>query len=168
MTYGPGGFAWSSKRGKTVHRSTFIFNITAAVTQSPDPIDDAAALNGFAAGAFTQALIDAHLGTSSEFTAAQFDATSMGADAQGIILDMDGQVDDLVYVEASCYSGTAGATEVRIAMRDSSTLTDSTLQSECAKGANGNVGIKLDWGNTPDFDGLTAGQVVVHVYWRAK
>jgi hypothetical protein len=92
----------------------------------------------------------------------------MGADAQGIILDMAGQADDLVLVEASCYSGTAGATEVRIAMKKSSSLTDSTLQSECALGASGNIGIKLDWGNSPDFDGLTAGQVVLRVHWRAK
>ncbi len=168
MTYGPGGFPYSSKGGKEVHKSTFMFDITAAVTQSPLPIDDARCLNGFAAGAFTQALIDAHLGTSDEFTAAQFDATSMGADAQGIIIDMGGQVDDLVYVVARCYSGTAGATLVERAMKESSTLTDSTLQSECALGADGNVAVKLDWGNSPDFDGLTAGQVVLEVYWRAK
>jgi len=168
MAYGPGGFAYSSKGGKTVHVSDFRFDITAAVTQSALPIDDARCLNGFAAAAFTQALIDAHLDTSSEFTAAQFDATSMGADAQGVIIDMGKQADELIYVEASCYSGTAGATEVRIAMKSSTTLTDSTLVSECALGANGNIGIKFDWGNSPDFDALTAGQVVIHVGWRSK
>jgi hypothetical protein len=159
---------YTSRQGKQVERSTFILDITGAVTQSPLPIDDSRMLVGFAAAAFSQAIIDAHLGTSSEFTAAQFDATSLGDDAQGVIIDFGGQVDDLVYVEASCYSGTAGATEVRVAMKESTTLTDSSLKSECALGASGNVGIKFDWGNSPDFDGLTAGQVVIHVYWRAK
>ena len=168
MTYSPGGFGYTSKEGKPVHCTRLVFDITGAVTQSPVPIDDSRALNGFAAGAFTQAIIDAHLGTSSEFTAAQFDATSMGADAQGIIVDMGGQVDELYYVVARCYSGTAGATLVERMFEDSSTLTDSTLASECALGANGNVGIKIDWGNSPDFDALTAGFVVVELYWRSK
>lgn len=168
MVYSPGGFSYSSKEGKPVHTTTLRFSITAAVTQSPLPIDDARALNGFAAGAFTQALIDAHLGTSSEFTAAQFDATSMGADAQGVIVDMGGQVDELIAVRAKCYSGTAGATLVERYFEDSTTLTDSSLTTECALGANGNVGIKIDWGNSPDFDGLTAGQVELEIQWRAK
>ena len=159
---------YGSKRGKQQQVDRWQFAITGAVTVSPRPIDDASALVGFAAGAFTQALIDAHLGTSSEFTAAQFDATSMGNDAMGVILDMDGQCEELFSVTARCYSGTAGATLVERSFEDSSTLTDSTLQSECAKGANGNIGIKVDWGNTPDFDALTAGLIEIEVVWRAK
>jgi hypothetical protein len=168
MAYGPGGHPYTSKRGKGVHVSEFRFDITAAVTQSPLPIDDVSCLNGFAAAAFTQALIDAHLGTSSEFTAAQFDATSMGADAQGIIIDMGGQADELVYVECQCISGTEGTTTVNRRAKASSTLTDSTLATEAALGANGNIGVKVDWGNSPDFDGLTAGQVIIRVHWRSK
>ena len=168
MSYNAGGFPYTSRRGKAVHVSEYRFTITGAVTQTPLPIDDSSCLNGFAAGAFTQALIDAHLGTSSEFTAAQFDATSMGADAQGIVIDMGGQCAELLMFEGICYSATGGATQSIVADIDSATLTDSSLQTECAKGANGNVAVKIDWGNTPDFDGLTAGQVVIRIHWRSK
>ena len=168
MTYSPGGFPFSSKGGKPVHISNFRFNITAAVTVTNLPIDDARCLTGFAAGAFTQAIINAHLGTTAEFTAAQFDATSMGNDAMGVIVNMDGQVDELSSVTVRCYSGTAGATLVERSYVDSATLTDSTLASECALGANGNVGIKIDWGNTPDFDALTSGIIEVDMHWRSK
>ena len=168
MGANPGVVLYSSKRGKPVHISEFRFTITGAVTQTPLPIDDASCLNGFAAGAFTQALIDAHLGTTNEFTAAQFDATSMGADAQGIIIDMAGQAAELFMFEGICYSATGGATQSIVADIDTATLTDSSLQTECALGANGNIGIKIDWSNSPDFDGLTAGQVLIRVHWRAK
>ena len=156
MSYGPGGFPFSSKGGKEIHVSEFRFTIDGAATQARMPIDDARCLSGSAAAIFTQALIDAHLGTSSEFTAAQFDATSLGADAQGIIIDM------------GCYSATGGATQSIVAVEDITTLQDSTLATECALGASGNVGIKIDWGNSPDFDGLTAGIVLIRVHWRSK
>ena len=92
----------------------------------------------------------------------------MGADAQGVIIDMGGQCDELFMFEASCYSSTGGTAREMVADIDSSTLTDSSLQTECAKGANGNVACKIDWTNSPDFDGLTAGIVVIRIHWRAK
>jgi hypothetical protein len=167
MSYGPGGFPYSSRRGKEVHVSEFRFTITGTNTTTNLPIDDVAALSGQAAAAFTQAIIDAHLGTTDEFTAAQYDATSMGADAQGIIIDMGKQVDELLMIEGVCYSVT-GSTQSFVADGITSTLTDSSLQTECALGASGNVGVKIDWGNTPNFDGLTAGQIVLRVHWRSK
>tara|TARA_R110000824_G_scaffold23048_2_gene83279 strand:+ start:513 stop:1019 length:507 start_codon:yes stop_codon:yes gene_type:complete len=168
MSYGPGGFPFSSKGGKEIHVSEFRFTIDGAATQARMPIDDARCLSGSAAAIFTQALIDAHLGTSSEFTAAQFDATSLGADAQGIIVDMGKQCDELIMMEGYCYSATGGATQSIVAVEDITTLQDSTLATECALGASGNVGIKIDWGNSPDFDGLTAGIVLIRVHWRSK
>lgn len=157
---------FTPKRAKPVQRDVWAFDITAAVTVSAIPIDDVSALSTF--GALTQAVIDAHLGTSSEFTAAQFDATSMGADAMGVIIDLAGQASALERVVAKCYSGTAGATLVERSVTPIATLQDSTLATECALGANGNIGIKIDWGNTPDFDALTAGQIEIEVFWRAK
>ena len=164
----PGIFPYTSREGKTVHVSTFRFTITAANTTQNLPIDDTRALSGQAAAELTLAIIDAHLGTSSEFTAAQFDATSLGADAQGIVIDMGGQVGELIGVWGTCYSATGGATQSIAGDIPSTTLTDSSLRTECALGANGNVGIKFDWGNSPDFDGLTAGQIVIDVHWRSK
>jgi len=161
-------FLYTPRRAKAVQVDFWRFDITAAKTQSPLPIDDSSAYTGFDAADFTQAIINSHLGTSGEFTAAQFDATAMGNDAQGILIDMGGQCEELVLVKAHCYSGTAGATLVEREFKSSSTLTDSTLQSEAAVGSSGNIGIKIAWGNTPDFDALTAGQVIIEVHWRAK
>lgn len=159
-------FLFTAKRAKPVQRDIWVFDITAAVTVAPIPIDDVSALTTFAA--LSQATIDAHLGTTNEFTAAQFDATSMGADAMGVILDMGGQAESLERIVAKCYSGTAGATLVERSVKSIATLQDSTLATECALGANGNIGVKIDWGNTPDFDALTAGQIEIEVFWRAK
>lgn len=164
----PGIFPYTSREGKTVHISTFRFTITATNVTQNLPIDDTRALSGQAAAAFTQAIIDAHLNTTNEFTAAQFDATSLGADAQGIVIDMGKQVGELIGVWARCYSATGGATLVELGDIPSTTLTDSSLQTECALGADGNVGAKFDWTNSPNFDGLTAGQIVVDVHWRSK
>jgi len=159
-------FPYASNRSKQVQYDVFILDITGAVTQSPLPMDDRSCLALFAAP--TQAVIDAHLGTSSEFTAAQFDATSLGADAQGILINMSKQVEDLIFVNVRCFSSTAGVTLVERACKKSTVLTDSSLLTEAAVGAFGNLGIKIDWGNSPDFDALTVGQVVVDIYWRAK
>lgn len=159
-------FLFTPKRGKSVQRDVWAFDITAAVTVAAIPVDDSSALTTF--GALSQSAIDDHLGTSSEFTAAQFDATSMGADAMGVILDMGGQAESLERIVVKCYSGTAGATLVERSVKSITTLQDSTLATECALGANGNIGIKIDWGNTPDFDALTAGQIEIEVFWRAK
>ena len=167
MGRGPGGFLSTSKGGKAVHKEEFLSKITAAVTQQAIPIDDSRALTGFAAAAFTQAIIDAHLGTTSEFTAAQFDATALGADAQGFIFDMGKQVDKLEYVEAECHTGTELLTTVSRRVVPAG-LTDSTLDTEAELGADGNVAVRVDWGNSPDFDALTAGTVKITLYWRAK
>jgi len=162
----PGLFPYTSREGKAVRCTKLLYKITAAKTGSPMPIDDARAL--FIFDATTQAIIDAHLGTSSEFTAAQFDSTAMGADAFAAIVDMGKQVDELIYVVAKCYSGTEGTTQVHRTALGDSTLTDSTLDTECEIGSSGNVGIRVDFGNSPDFDALTAGQIEIDIYWRAK
>ena len=157
---------YTSKRGKQIIVSRYEFTITGAVTVTPLPIDDSSALVYF--GVATQAAIDAHLGTTSEFTLAQYDATAMGADAMGIILDMGKQCEELFSFCARCYSAADGATLVERNVVGSATLTDSTLTTECAKGANGNIGLKIDWTNTPDFDALTSGHIEIDVSWRAK
>jgi hypothetical protein len=69
---------------------------------------------------------------------------------------------------AKCYSSTAGSTLVERCVQASSALTASTLVTECAVGANGNMAFKVDFGNTPDFDGLTSGTIEIELYWVAK
>jgi hypothetical protein len=147
------------------------YNITAAVTFVAQVPGYPALVS---AGAITLAQLDAALhksngdNVSGEFTAAQFDATSMGADVFGGVVDMHGQVKTLLNMVAKAYSGTGGATLVERSVASSTSLTASTLVTECAKGSEGNVGFKVDFGNTPDFDALTAGQVHVDLEWISK
>lgn len=144
---------------------TLIHEITAAVTVAARPLSaETGSLPMF--GATSQATIDAFLGTSSEFTAAQFDATALGADAMGLIVNMDGQAADVVSFESTCYSAAGLTTAVtRTSLKVAAGLTDSSLTTQLALGADGNIGLRIDWGNTPDFDGLTAGQIVTKIHW---
>jgi hypothetical protein len=162
---------WQSALLKTTPRTCKLrYNITAAVTFAAQATGYPALVS---AGAITQAQLDAALhksngdASSSEFTAAQFDATSMGADAFGGVVDLYGQAQTLLNMVARCYSGTGGATLVERSV-GSGTLAASTLETACAKGANGNLGFKVDFGNAPDFDALTAGQVVIDLEWISK
>jgi hypothetical protein len=116
--------------------------------------------------AWTQAQIDAHLGTSSEFNYLAFDSTAVGADVFSGIVNMSGQCAEVYGMVARCYS--ASNTVVTRQCEDAATLTNSTLATEIAKGANGNVAFKVDFGNTPDFDGLTAGTIEIEILWRSK
>lgn len=116
--------------------------------------------------AFTQAEIDAHLGTSSEFNYLAFDSTAVGADVFGGVINMSGQCAEVYGMVARCYS--ASNTIVTRQCEDSSTLTASTLATEIAKGSSGNIAFKVNFGNTPDFDALTAGTIEIEILWRSK
>jgi len=97
---------------------------------------------------------------------AAFDATAMGADVFAGIVDMGGQCAEVYSMTARCYS--ASNTLVTRFCEDSATLTASTLATEIAKGANGNIAFKVDFGNTPDLDALTAGTIEIEILWRSK
>jgi len=106
--------------------------------------------------------------TASPFAAAAFDATALGNDAFCAIIDFQGQIRELVAVEAE-YVGEAIATSIAGVhlMIPSGTLTASTLESKAEKSAEGNLGVKCDFGNVPDFDGTT-GWIKLTVHWRSK
>ncbi len=139
------------------------YKITGAVTASPI-VSNSATLLTFGAIA-TQAVINDFLGTTDEFNYLAFDATSMGADAMGIIVNMDGQAGTVVQMIAKCYSA---SNTVVTRQCQQSALTNTSLTTQCALGADGNIALKVDWGNTPDFDGLTAGTIDVEVHWISK
>jgi hypothetical protein len=161
-----GLFHWNEKFGKTnPHVITLVYQITAAKTVSQVP-QGTPTLTAFDAIA-SQSVIDDFLGTSSEFAVAAFDATAMGADAFAVIVNMQGQAAKLLYATAECYSGTGGSTLVTRQTLDTG-LTASTLETAADCGADGNIAVKVDFGNTPDFDALTAGTIVVKLYWIAK
>jgi hypothetical protein len=112
----------------------------------------------------SQSVIDSFLGTSGEFPVAAFDATSMGADAFGVIINMAGQARSVVGMMAYVASG--ADTVFRGA--PSGTLTASTLETAVQVGADGNIALKVSFGNTPDFDGLTSGIIKIDVLWVPK
>lgn len=157
-------FYKNEKLGKTQVRVLHLpFKITAAKTVAQVPLGQPV-LTTFDAIA-AQATIDDFLGTSSEFTIAQFDATAMGADTFGGVVNMLGQVKAVSMMEAVCYSA-SGATSVLRGCQGVG-LTASTLETAYALGAYGNLAFKVDFGNTPDFDGLTAGQIIIKLQWIA-
>lgn len=152
---------WQDQFGKTQPRVLRLqYNISAAKTCAP-LVSNSATMTLFDAVA-SQAAIDAFLGTTTEFTLAQFDATSMGADAFGVIVDMQGQCKRIVQMVARCYSASNTVVTRQV---QGGTLTASTLETACAVGASGNIGVKVDFGNTPDFDGLTAGTIDIEIHW---
>lgn len=159
-------FYWNEKFGKTQPRYlTLIWEITGAKTVVTIPAGPPV-LTTFDAIS-SQSTINSFLGTTDEFTVAQFDTTSMGADAFGCIINMLGQAQAVTGFEISCYSGSGLTTEVRRASLPDG-LTDSTLETAVGLGADGNIAFKVDFGNTPDFDALTSGLIIARVYWVSK
>lgn len=168
-------FYWNPSFGKTQPRYlTLAWQITAAKTVSQLPMGTPV-LTTFDAIA-SQTTIDNFLGTSSEFTIAQFDATAMGNDTFGCIINMSGnsasgsgtgQASSAIGFEVSCYSASGFTTEVRRASLNAG-LTASTLETAMGVGASGNMAFKVDFGNTPDFDGLTSGLILAKIYWISK
>lgn len=114
-----------------------------------------------------QATIDDFLGTDDEFLLAAFDATSMGADAFAGIVNMAGQAQKVLSMTARCYSA-SNTLVTRHAQASATTLTASTLETLVAVGANGNIAFKVDFGNSPDLDALTAGTIEVDIEWVPK
>jgi hypothetical protein len=157
------------------NKMTLQWKITAATTVSPLPINNSGAYAFFAAQ--TQDQIDDFLKTEDEFTAAQFDSTSMGADMFGVLIKMNGhsvstdsaagQAASVEAMVATCYSSTGGSTAVTRAVYSSATLTDSTAATEIAVGANGDIALKVSFGNTPDFDALTDGLITIDIFWTS-
>jgi hypothetical protein len=143
---------------------TLIYSITGAKTVAARPLGAAPAAMVVFDAIASQTTIDNFLGTSSEFTIAQFDATSMGTDAMGIIVNMKGQAADLLCVDA--LMSTSTTTIVQKVSIKSTTLTDTSLTTECAVGASGNIAAKIIWANS--YDGLTSGLLRLNFYFVAK
>lgn len=165
-------FYWNEKHAKSQPGVLdFTYQITAAKTVTPTP-QGADSFTFF--DAITQAQIDAYLGLANDFPATYFDATAMGADTFGGLVRMSGSPSTLaqafqdVKMEAVCYSGTGNTTSVFRAALGSAGITASTLETATAVSTSGNLAFKIDFGNTPDFDALTSGIIIVRLYWISK
>jgi len=156
-------FYWQEQLYRTQPRILrLMYKITGAKTVAPivSPIP---ALVSF--DAITQAQIDAQLGTVNEFLAAAFDATSMGNDAFGGVIAMKGQCAKVLDMKAQCFSA---SNTIVTRQCQALGLTASTLETALALGSQGNLGFKVNFGNTPDFDGLTDGTIVIDITWISK
>ncbi len=153
---------WNDKAQKGEARKlTLIYKITAAKTvvdQLNMPV-----LTTFDALS-TQAQIDDFLGTTNEFLLAAFDATAMGTDAFAGIVAMGGQCKELVAWEATSYTG-AGAVSLGLVLDSTSAMTASSLTSQAAKGANGNIAFRAI---LTGVDALVAGLIKVELTWKSK
>lgn len=157
-------FYYNDQLGKVIPRETiFQFNITAAVTVAA-AVPNTATLTSFGAIA-SQSVIDTFLGTTNEFLVAAFDAVAMGVDAFAFILNLNGQARTLLGVKVRTYSGVGGGTVVERFTAPVTTLTASSLTTQCGLGANGNVAARTV---LTGVDALTSGIIEVSAYWIAK
>ena len=149
---------WSDKVGRGAPVLTwFLYQITGAKTVKA--LDANASKVSFDAFA-DQATIDSFLGTTNEFLLAAFDSTAMGTAAFGGVIDFKGQVKSL---KGMIYG--VGAAQAMTSFPASAALTASTLATECAKGANGNVGFRVV---ITGLDALTSGLIAVGILWEPK
>jgi hypothetical protein len=141
----------------------FLFSVATGGVLTP--LNAAGACYTTAGAIGTQSTIDTFLGTTSEFNYLAFDATSLGTDAEGFIINMGGQVDKLVGVRIISNAGTAGVTVVENFVAASASLTNTTLSTQWAKGADGNVAGRYVGSG---FDSLNGTLLEVTLYWYAK
>ncbi len=80
---------------------------------------------------------------------------------------MGGQVKQCLSMKARCFSNTGGADRVERMVLNAD-FTASTLQTAVYKSSLGNLAFKVDFGNTPDFDGLTSGLIEIDIEYIAK
>jgi hypothetical protein len=154
---------YNEKLGKTNPRELVLFlNITGAKAVSPRPIGPPI-LTTFDAIA-SQSTINNFLGTTDEFTIAQFDGTAMGTDTLGVIINMSGQVGYVLGVTTQCYSGANFAT-LTTNTSIGTGLTDSSNTSQCAVGADGNMALRTV---VSGMDILTTGVIVLRIMWISK
>lgn len=152
---------WNDKLDRTVPRvSEFTYTLTsgAMVPREGYPILAAT-------GALTQATIDAFLGTSTEVNYLNYDATSLGTDALGFIVDMGGQVKKLISFEVIMRSGTGFVTTVRrYATTDDVMVNTSIAVAEAALSTTGNPYCRFV---VTSFDSTT-GYIDLRMKWISK
>jgi len=154
----------NDKHAKSQPRQLFFrLDVTGAKTNTKVPVG-ADALVVYDAIA-TQSVIDTYLGTTSEFLVAAFDATAMGANELGLIVDMKGQCGKVVGAGVKFYTE-AGVIAVDLNAKAVATLTASTAISECAAGSLGNIAVKFM--DITGLDAATDGYLVVDIHWIAK
>lgn len=145
---------------------TFYIHITGAKTNASSALINYPYLLGYDATDLTQTLVEGFLGhTSSAACATIFDATSMGANTIGGVIDMQGQVDKVIAIYAEVYQtagGTPANSEVFI---DGSQVALTSSNTTALATYDGDLYFRLVAGN---LDSATAGFIRLKVMFRAK
>ena len=121
------------------------------------------ALVGYDTATFTQGAIDALLGSSLEFDAADFGSTSMGLDALGIVLNCGGQIAAVHGVEIQSLADTAQASQLGVV----AAMTNGSLAAtpRVEKSALGNLALQMV---VTGLDAAVAGKLVIKIYVDLK
>lgn len=160
---------WNDKFGRNMaRRDEFLWEITGAKTVSPLVAGQPGL---FSFDALTQAQLDAEL-SASEVAVAKFDATAMGTNMFGGVVQFGGQIEKLVAVECEVINSD-GAVLCKRAIKDAG-LTDSTAASEATKTSSGNLALRFLLGDSVDaatafsVDAATDGIIKISVHWISK
>lgn len=154
----------NEKHAKTQPRVLrYRYDITGAKTSTAQPVGADAYLTYDAISA--QSVIDGYLGTTNEFLVAAFDATAMGGDELGMIVNMKGQAAAVLGATLTLWAE-AGTLGITLNSKYVATLTASTVENSCALGANGNIAVKFT--GVTGLDAATDGYFTIDIHWIAK
>ena len=138
-----------------------IFEMTGVATAVPIP--DAGGTLGFFGPLTTQSEIDDFLGTTDEFDVADFNATSMGADAYGVLINMGGQADQVFGFKATLdFGGTAVVQALGMPLP---AIDGTVLNNQVALGSEGNIALITIMAG---LETAGTGLLTLEVYWKAK
>jgi hypothetical protein len=175
MAQGPSNFLFNPGL-PVLQQLNLVLNITGAKTAAPNPLTNSA-LYYFCDAIAAQSTIDNFLGTTSEFTTTQFDATTMGTDTFGLLINMSGlqgppnttniigQAKNVVSMSAVVVQATGGTTQYPNYVQGIALLADSSNATQIAVGAYGNIALVVKAGNS--FDGFTAGAIDINILWQS-
>ncbi len=175
MSQGPSHFLFNP--GLPVTQSlNLVLNITGAKTAAPVPLTNSA-LYYFCDAIASQTTVDNFLGTTNEFLIASFDATAMGTDTFGLLINMSGQqgppnttkvigqAASVTSMNAVIYQATGGTTAYGNYVQSISVIPASTNATQIAVGAYGNIALIVKAANS--FDGFTSGSIAVNILWQS-
>ena len=139
-----------------------IYNVTGAKAGKFAQLPPQALLAYDAATTITQAAINALLGSTLEFDAADFGTTAQGTDAIGIVLNCGGQIAKVHGIEIMALAGSTQSQQVGLVAAMADTL---PTIARVELSALGNLALQAV---VTDLDAATVGQVVIKLHVELK
>ena len=139
-----------------------IYNVTGAKAGKFAQLPPQALLAYDASTTITQAAINALLGSTLEFDAADFGTTAQGTDAIGIVLNCGGQIAKVHGIEIMALAGSTQSQQVGLVAAMADTL---PTIARVELSALGNLALQAV---VTDLDAATVGQVVIKLHVELK